>query len=92
MRLEFGTRTVKGNLPPPGDGFQTEARSTSIRQGPARGASALATRRAHAFPGQLSVFDENLALFEGIWYGMHDVSADGVNQFAANLERLKAGA
>jgi hypothetical protein len=49
-------------------------------------------RRAHAFPGLLSVFDENLALFEGIWYGMHDVSADGVNQFAANLERLKAGA
>ena len=49
-------------------------------------------RRAHAFPDLLSVFDENLAVFEGIWYGMHDVSADGVNRFAANLERLKAGA
>lgn len=48
-------------------------------------------RRAHAFPGLLDVFGDNLSVFERIWYGMHEASRDTVNQFAANLERLKGG-
>jgi hypothetical protein len=48
-------------------------------------------RRAHAFPNLLAVFDDNLSIFERIWYGMHEVNGERVRQFAANVERLKAG-
>jgi hypothetical protein len=48
-------------------------------------------RRAHSFPDLLAVFDDNLAVFERIWYGMHEVNGELVRQFAANLERIKAG-
>jgi hypothetical protein len=48
-------------------------------------------RRAHAFPALLAVFGDNISIFEGIWYGMHDVSREIVDHFAANLERLKGG-
>jgi hypothetical protein len=46
-------------------------------------------RRAHAFPALLATFGDNISLFEGIWYGMHDASREVVDRFAANLERLK---
>jgi hypothetical protein len=45
-------------------------------------------RRAHAFPDLLPVFDENVSAFERIWYGMHEVNAEAIQQFAANVERL----
>lgn len=48
-------------------------------------------RRAHAFPNLLSVFGDNLSVFERIWYGMHEVNFDSVNQFASNVERIKSG-
>jgi hypothetical protein len=48
-------------------------------------------RRAHALPGLLAIFGDNLTIFERIWYGMHAVNRDVVAQFATNLERLKAG-
>jgi hypothetical protein len=48
-------------------------------------------RRAHSFPGLLSVFGDNLAAFEGIWYGMHEVNRELVERFAANVERIRAG-
>lgn len=47
-------------------------------------------RRGHSFPELLSVFGDNLSVFERIWYGMHEVNAGLVNQFAANVERIKA--
>ncbi len=46
-------------------------------------------RRAHSFPDLLSVFDSNLSIFERIWYGLHEVNGDTVNQFAANIDRMK---
>ena len=46
-------------------------------------------RRAHSFPHLLAAFDDNVSVFEGIWYGMHETSRDRVTQFAANLERLR---
>lgn len=46
-------------------------------------------RRAHAFPDLLSAFDDNLPVFERIWYGMHDANRELVTGFAANLEKLK---
>jgi hypothetical protein len=47
-------------------------------------------RRGHSFPELLSIFDDNLSVFERIWYGMHEVNAGLVNQFAVNVERMKA--
>jgi len=46
-------------------------------------------RRAHSFPDLLSVFDDNLSIFERIWYGLHEVNGDIVNQFATNIDRIK---
>ncbi len=46
-------------------------------------------RRAHAFPALLATFGDNISLFEGIWYGMHEASREMADRFAANLERLK---
>jgi len=48
-------------------------------------------RRGHAFGGLLSVFGENVSVFDRIWYGMHEVTRDLVQQFATNVERIKAG-
>ena len=48
-------------------------------------------RRAHAFAALLAVFGENVALFDRVWYGLHDVNAELVQHFAANVDQLKAG-
>lgn len=48
-------------------------------------------RRGHSFAGLLAVFGENVSVFDRIWYGMHDVTGELVRQFAANVERIKAG-
>lgn len=47
-------------------------------------------RRGHSFPELLSIFGQNISIFEGIWYGMHEVNSEAVNQFASNVERIKA--
>jgi hypothetical protein len=49
-------------------------------------------RRAHAIPTLLPVFGENLSAFERIWYGMHEVNRDLVQQFASNVDRIKTAA
>jgi hypothetical protein len=46
-------------------------------------------RRGHSLPALLSMFDDNVSVFERIWYGMHDVNRDLVQQFAANVERIR---
>jgi hypothetical protein len=46
-------------------------------------------RRAHALPRLLSLFDENLAVLERVWYGRHAVDAQEVRRFTANLEQMK---
>jgi hypothetical protein len=46
-------------------------------------------RRAYSFPDLLSVFGDNVFAFERIWYGMHEVSRELVNQFASNVEKIK---
>jgi hypothetical protein len=48
-------------------------------------------RRAHAFPNLQSVFGENVSAFDRIWYGRHEATGELLTQFAANVERLKAG-
>lgn len=49
-------------------------------------------RRGHALPDILSLFGENVAVFDRSWYGMHDINPDMVGQFLSNVERIKTGA
>ncbi|HEU0040440.1 MAG TPA: DUF4129 domain-containing protein, partial [Verrucomicrobiae bacterium] len=46
-------------------------------------------RRGHSFPDLLSVFGETVSVFDRIWYGLHEVNGELVQQFAANVERIK---
>jgi hypothetical protein len=47
-------------------------------------------RRGHSFPEVLSLFGDNLSVFERIWYGMHEVNRELVGQFSANVEKIKS--
>ena len=47
-------------------------------------------RRGHSFPEMLSLFGDNLSVFERIWYGMHEVNRELVGQFSANVEKIKS--
>jgi hypothetical protein len=47
-------------------------------------------RRARARPDLLAAFTQNVAVFDRIWYGMHDVTHETLDHFNANLERIKA--
>ncbi|PWU08378.1 MAG: hypothetical protein C5B50_29750 [Verrucomicrobia bacterium] len=43
-------------------------------------------RRGHSFPELLAGFGENVAVFERIWYGMHELDTDMVRRFVQNVE------
>lgn len=47
-------------------------------------------RRGHAVPDLLTLFGENLLMFERIWYGTHAVDTEMVLQFAGNVQRITA--
>lgn len=49
-------------------------------------------RRAHSFPNLLQVFDENVSVFDRVWYGTHDAGGELVRSFAENVSRLKTPA
>ncbi len=46
-------------------------------------------RRAHAVPGLIDAFSQNVGYFEDAWYGMHDVSEQTVSAFIANQKRIR---
>ncbi len=46
-------------------------------------------RRSHSLPELLPIFIENVSVFDRSWYGTHEVTGEVVNQFAANVERIK---
>ena len=47
-------------------------------------------RRARARPELQSAFAENVSVFDRVWYGLHEVTHDALQQFQANVERIKA--
>jgi hypothetical protein len=47
-------------------------------------------RRAHSFPGMVGAFSENLVIFERIWYGIHSIRQETVQQFLNNYKRITA--
>ncbi|MEW5978937.1 MAG: DUF4129 domain-containing protein [Acidobacteriota bacterium] len=48
------------------------------------------TRRARLQPQIASVFEQNVGLFEPVWYGQHPAGQDSVDRFLENLERIRA--
>jgi hypothetical protein len=49
-------------------------------------------RRSHALPELARTFTENVAVFDRVWYGLHEVSPDLLDQFTRNVERIKTTA
>jgi len=47
-------------------------------------------RRARGNGELLAAFDENLFVFEGAWYGDHEVTPVTLQGFSQNLERIRA--
>lgn len=46
-------------------------------------------RRAHAIQGLSDIFDSSVTAFERVWYGRHGVTAELVEEFRVNVERMK---
>jgi hypothetical protein len=49
-------------------------------------------RRGHSLADVPGLFSQNVTAFERVWYGRHGVSQDLLEEFARNVERIKAGA
>jgi hypothetical protein len=47
-------------------------------------------RRSHSLPEVLSLFGDNVAVFDRSWYGLHEVNPGLVDEFRARVERIKA--
>lgn len=47
-------------------------------------------RRARAWPALQGAFAENVGSFDRAWYGMHEVSAEALQQFETNVQRIRA--
>src|SRR5439155_13859295 len=47
-------------------------------------------RRGHSMPELLSIFGDNSLVFERIWYGLHEINQELVQQFLARVERIRA--
>jgi hypothetical protein len=47
-------------------------------------------RRVRTLPDLQAAFAENVSVFERVWYGRHETTHETLNQFRANLERIRA--
>ena len=45
-------------------------------------------RRAHAVPETVALFSRNVAVFDRVWYGLHEVTGESVTEFESNVEKL----
>jgi hypothetical protein len=46
-------------------------------------------RKARDRPSLLEAFGQNIAIVERVWYGRHEIDADGVARFENNLEEIR---
>jgi hypothetical protein len=46
-------------------------------------------RRSHALPDLTKTFAENVSVFDRVWYGLHEINADLLQQFRGNVERIR---
>ena len=49
-------------------------------------------RRAHAVPETVALFAGNVAVFDRVWYGLHEVTEESVTAFERNVEKLRRAA
>ncbi len=49
-------------------------------------------RRSHALAEVPQCFTENVSVFERVWYGLHEVTPELLDDFSRKVERIKAGA
>lgn len=49
-------------------------------------------RRARDRSDLHGAFGSSISIFENVWYGMHEVTADAIEQFNLNLERIRTDA
>jgi hypothetical protein len=49
-------------------------------------------RRSHALAEVPQMFTENVSVFERVWYGLHDVTPELLDDFSRKVERIKTGA
>jgi hypothetical protein len=47
-------------------------------------------RRAHALPRLPGLFHENVLMFERVWYGLHETTAEMLAEYAARVEQLRS--
>ncbi|HUN56047.1 MAG TPA: DUF4129 domain-containing protein [Smithella sp.] len=47
-------------------------------------------RKAHDVPELLAAFSGNMHIYEGVWYGMHEVTDDNFRRFKENQTRITA--
>ena len=47
-------------------------------------------RRVRTLPELQAAFADNVTVFERVWYGRHETTHETLNQFRANLERIRA--
>ncbi len=47
-------------------------------------------RRGHALAAMLHLFSQNLSVFERVWYGLHEVTPEMLEEFAGNVERMQS--
>ena len=47
-------------------------------------------RRSHALPDLSQSFSANVTIFDRVWYGLHDINAELLQQFRENVERIRA--
>jgi hypothetical protein len=48
------------------------------------------SRRGHALPELMHTFSGNVLVFDRVWYGMHEINGELLQQFRANVERIRA--
>jgi hypothetical protein len=46
-------------------------------------------RRSHALPDLSRNFSDNVFIFDRVWYGMHDINGELLQQFRGNVERIR---
>jgi len=49
-------------------------------------------RRGHSLPEVLSMFGDNVQIFDRIWYGLHEANHELVQQFLRRVEQIRAQA
>jgi hypothetical protein len=49
-------------------------------------------RRGHALTEVPQVFSENVSVFEHVWYGLHAVTPEMLEEFSGKVERIRTGA